>query len=210
VEHLLSTWGYLALFVATMASTTGIPVGSELAILYAGALASGEVVTGSHDHLHLSLVILVAIAGEVCGSVLGYIIGLLGGRPLVNRLGRYVLIAPRDLERAEGWFARHGDGAVFFGRFVPLLRSFISLAAGVTEMDFVRFLAFSIPACAIWCTGLALAGDALGHSWHRVASDIGHAGYILGALVLVVLVFGLVHRYQSVRRSGAGAHSAAK
>src|SRR4051812_36524023 len=124
MEHFLATWGYLALFVATAVSSLGIPIGSEIAIAYGGALASGQLLTSSHDHLQLGLVILVATVGELCGSLVGYSVGSFGGRPLVDRLGRYVLLTKRDLDRAEHWIARRGEPLVFVGRFVPLVRSF--------------------------------------------------------------------------------------
>jgi membrane protein DedA with SNARE-associated domain len=212
VEHFLSNWGYLALFVATLVSTLGIPIGSELAIIYAGALASGALLTTSHDHLHLIFVILVALAGETVGSSLGYAVGYIGGRPLVHRLGRFVLLSTTDLDRAERFFSRHGDGAVFFTRFIPLVRSFVSLAAGLTKMRPRQFLAFSIPACAIWCVFLASVGDALGHSWHHLEHVISFIGYIALAIAVIVIVGGFAHRIQTVRRerrtvaSGGRAH----
>jgi membrane protein DedA with SNARE-associated domain len=200
VEHFLSNWGYLALFVATLVSTLGIPIGSELAIIYAGALASGALLTSSHDHFHLIFVILVALAGETVGSTLGYAVGYIGGRPLVHHLGRFVLLSTTDLDRAERFFSRHGDGAVFFTRFIPLVRSFVSLAAGVTKMRPRQFFVYSIPACAIWCIFLASVGDALGHSWHHLEHVVSFIGYIALAIAVVVIVGGFVHRIGTVRR----------
>src|SRR3984957_13052269 len=96
MTHLLLTWGYVALFLATLLAAMGIPTGSELVIGYAGALASGHV-GGSHHHLNIVVVIVLATAGELIGSFVGYGIGRLGGRPLVERVGRYVLITKADL-----------------------------------------------------------------------------------------------------------------
>src|ERR1700689_1631696 len=127
MEHILATWGYLALFVITALAALGIPVGSEIAIGYAGVLASGELVSGRHDHLSLVLVVVLATLGELVGSLVGYAIGRFGGRRLVEKLGRYVLLTHKDLDRAEAWFTRRGESVVFFGRYVPLVRSFISI-----------------------------------------------------------------------------------
>ena len=203
MEHFLATWGYLALFVFTFLSSMGLPVGSEAAIGYAGALASGQL-TGHHDHLQLPLVILVATLGEVVGSVAGYAIGYLGGRPLVDRVGKYVLLTHKDLDRAEAWFARRGDAFVFFGRFVPLLRSFVSLAAGLGEMARWKFLAFTVAATAMWCAALSSIGYSLGASWHRVIKDFSYAGYVVAGLVVVGVALVFYHRIRTVRAERAG------
>ena len=199
MEHILATWGYLALFgIATLAAL-GIPVGSELAIGYAGVLASGQVVPGHHDHLQLALVILVATLGEVTGSSIGYAIGRFGGRSLVDRVGKYVLLTHRDLDRAEAWFARRGDPLVFFGRFIPFVRSFISIAAGIGEMALAKFWIFTLVACAIWCGGLAAIGYALGSSWHRIVTDFSYVGYLAAVLVVVVVVVFIMRRLRQLR-----------
>jgi len=202
MEHILATWGYLALFVIVLVSATGIPVGSEVATGYAGALASGQLTT-SHDHLNLGAVIVVAIAGELVGSVLGYSIGRFGGRPLVDKVGRYVLLTHRDLDRAEAWFARRGEPFVLFGRFIPLLRSFVSLAAGLGEMTFGKFAAFTVVGVAVWCAALASIGYSLGAGWHHVIKDFSDAGYVLAALVVVAVLAVLAHRIAVLRAERA-------
>ena len=133
MEHFLETWGYLAVFILSFISSMGLPVGAEVAIIYGGVLASGQIANEPH-HLNLVAVIVVATLAEVLGSLVGYLIGYFGGRPLVDRVGKYVLLTHKDLDRAEAWFARRGEPVVLFGRFIPLLRSFVSLAAGLGEM----------------------------------------------------------------------------
>ena len=150
MEHFLASWGYLALVGITALAALGIPVGSEIAIGYAGVLASGQFVSGHHDHLTLALVIVFAALGEVVGSLIGYAIGRYGGRSLIDRVGKYVLLTHKDLDRAEAWFQRRGDPMVFFGRFIPLVRSFVSIAAGIGEMSLTKFVAFSAAASVIW------------------------------------------------------------
>jgi membrane protein DedA with SNARE-associated domain len=203
MEHLLATWGYLALFGVCLLASLGIPVGSELAIGYAGVLASGQLVTGHHHHLQLALVILVATVGELCGSLIGYAIGLFGGRPLVERVGKYVLLTQKDLDRAEIWFAGRGDSVVFFGRFIPLVRSFISIAAGIGEMALWKFVAFTAAACAIWCAGLASIGYGLGSSWRHILSYFSYVGYVAAALAVLVIAGFLVHRLRQLKAERA-------
>jgi membrane protein DedA with SNARE-associated domain len=197
MEHLLATWGYLAIFAVTLISSVGIPVGSEIAIAYGGALASGQL--GGHEHLHLLPVILVALAGELVGSSVGYAVGMLGGRPLVDRVGKYVLLTHRDLDRAERWFDGRGESVVLFGRLVPLLRSFMSLAAGLAEMTVWKFAVFTTIGCAIWCATLSSVGYSLGSSWRHVVNDFSLAGYLALVLAVLVVVAALAHRVRAVR-----------
>lgn len=203
MEHILATWGYLALFAIVFLSAMGIPVGSEVATAYAGVLSSGQL-TSAHDHLVLGWVIVVGTLGELAGSTAGYLIGRFGGRPLVDRVGKYVLLTHRDLDRAEAWFARRGEPFVFFGRFVPLLRSFVSLAAGLGEMSFGKFAAFTVAGCAIWNGLLASIGYSLGASWHHVIKAFSYAGYVLAALVVLAIVLAFVHRLRVLRAERAG------
>ena len=198
MEHLLATWGYLALFVVTVLASLGIPVGSEIAIGYAGAVASGQVLS-AHHHLQLVWVIVVATLGEVVGSSCGYMIGRFGGRPLVDRVGRYVLLTHKDLDRADAWFSRRGESVVFFGRFIPLVRSFISVAAGIGEMSVVKFVGFTLAAVAIWCGTLAGIGYALGSSWHHAITAFSYVGYVVAAIVVTVVVLFIVHRVRQLR-----------
>src|SRR5271165_267310 len=163
MEHFLETWGYVAVFVLSFISSMGLPVGSELAVIYGGVLASGQIPHQPH-HLNLAIVIVLAALAEVLGSSAGYLIGYFGGRRLVDRFGKYVLLTHKDLDRAEAWFARRGDPVVLFGRFIPLLRSFVSFAAGLGEMAIAKFVLFTVIGCAIWCTALALLGKSLGSS----------------------------------------------
>ena len=110
---------------------------------------------------------MVATLAEVLGSLAGYLIGYFGGRPLVDRVGKYVLLTHKDLDRAEAWFARRGEPFVLFGRFIPLLRSFVSFAAGLGEMAMAKFLVFTVIGCAVWCTALISLGYSLGSSYSR-------------------------------------------
>jgi membrane protein DedA with SNARE-associated domain len=210
MEHFLATWGYLALFSATFVSSMAIPVGSELAIGYAGALASGQLTGSGQPHLQLAAVIVVAALGDVVGSSAGYAIGRFGGRPLVERVGRYILLTHADLDRAEAWFDRRGEPFVFFGRFIPLLRSFVSLAAGLGEMAVAKFAIFTVVACTMWCAALASIGYSLGGSWHQVIKDFSYAGYVAAALFVIAVALALVHRVGAVRAErAAGGRSGA-
>src|SRR6185437_5975083 len=198
MEHFLETWGYRTVFALSFISSMGLPVGAEVAIIYGGVLASGQIPHEPH-HLNLIAVIAVAALAELLGSFAGYLIGYFGGRPLVDKLGKYVLLTHKDLDRAEAWFARRGEPVVFFGRFIPLLRSFVSFAAGLGEMAIGKFLLLTTAACAIWCTALALFGDSLGGTYNRAVKDFSYAGYVLVALAVIGVAVVFWHRYRSYK-----------
>ncbi len=202
MEHFLETWGYLAVFILSFVSSMGLPVGAEVAIIYGGVLASGQIVNEPHP-LNLFAVIAVATLAEVLGSLVGYLIGYFGGRPLVDRVGKYVLLTHKDLDRAEAWFARRGEPVVLFGRFIPLLRSFVSLAAGLAEMARAKFLLFTVIGCAVWCTALTSVGYGLGSSYHRVLKAFSYAGYVAAVLVVIAVVVLFIHRLRVVRSERA-------
>ena len=198
MEHFLETWGYLAVFVLSFISSMGLPVGAELAIIYGGVLASGQI-TGEPHHLNVVAVILVAALGEVLGSSAGYAIGYFGGRPAVDRFGKYVLLTHKDLDRAESWFAKRGEPVVLFGRFVPLLRSFVSFVAGLAEMTIGKFLIFTTIGCFVWCAVLTSVGYSLGSSYNHAIKAFSYAGYVAAALALIAVAVLFWHRLRVVR-----------
>lgn len=198
MTHFLVSAGYAAVFVLSFISSMGLPVGSELAIIGGGALATGRV-SGQGEPLNLAVVIILATLGELLGSAAGYAIGRYGGRPLVDRVGKYVLLTHKDLDRTEAWFARRGEPVVFFGRFIPLLRSFVSFAAGLGEMAIGKFLLFTVIACAIWCTALASIGYSLAGTYDHVVNAFSYAGYVLVALAVVAVAVVFWHRYRSYK-----------
>ena len=197
-EHFLETWGYAGIFVLSFISAMGLPVGAEVAVIYGGVLASGQVAGDNHP-LSLAAVIVVALAGELLGALAGYSIGKYGGRPLVDKAGKYVLLTHKDLDRAEAWFARRGEPVALFGRFIPLLRSFVSFACGLGEMALVKFMLFTFIGVAIWVTALASLGYSLGSSYEHVLKVFSNAGYVLAALFVIAVVAVLLYRWREYR-----------
>src|SRR6202034_61986 len=166
---------------------------------FGGALANGQVLSGSRDHFSLGLVIVIAVLGEIVGGLLGYALGRFGGRPLLDRFGRYLLLTHRDLDRVEAYLVRRGDPFVLIGRLIPLLRSFVSIVAGLAEMQIWRFLAFSIVGSAIFTSAVCSLGYAVGGSWHKVVKDFSDAGYVALALAVIAVAIGIVHRLRVLR-----------
>ena len=200
MNNFLANWGYLAIFALTVLESACVPIPSEVTLGLGGALASGAVISGVHGDLNLGLVILVGTAGSVLGSLLAYVVGRTGGRRLVDRYGRYVLLSGRDLDRAESWFRRRGDWVVLVGRVVPVIRTFISLPAGLTEMNVGKFLAFTAIGVAAWVSLLSSIGYALGTQWQSVTKDFSYASYVVGAVVVVLIATFVIHRYRALKR----------
>jgi membrane protein DedA with SNARE-associated domain len=145
----------------------------------------------------------VSIAGAVgclIGSAIAYWIGAVGGRPVLLRYGKYVLISQHDADRADEWFARHGDATIFFTRLMPIVRTFISLPAGIARMDFRKFLIFTFLGSLPWCFALALAGYKLGEHWRDVGSALHKYDLVIGvAIVLLIALFLYRHLRQPER-----------
>lgn len=205
MEHFISNWGYLAIFVLTVGEACCVPIPSEITLGLGGALSSGVLPSGGVDHhpLNLVAVILIGVAGEVAGSSIAYVIGRTGGRALVDRFGKFVLLSHADLDKAEAWFARRGESTVMLARVVPVVRAFISFPAGVAEMDPVRFIGFTVIGVAVWVSALAGIGYALGSSWHSMVHSFNYATYVLVALILLGLAAGFRHRLRLVRARAA-------
>src|SRR6201994_71145 len=186
-----------------VAESACIPVPSELIMTFGGALAAGAV---PGTHLSLIGVILAGTAGNVAGSYLAWAVGRYGGQPLLRRLsegrlGRH-LLRERDIDRGIAWFDRHGDKAVLIGRVLPVVRTFISLPAGIAKMPALRFGIYTTLGCIPWTTALAVAGYAVGANWESVVNAFHGPTYIIAGIVLAAIVLG-GWRYARRRRAEA-------
>jgi membrane protein DedA with SNARE-associated domain len=208
VTHFISSWGYLAIFVLTVAEAACIPIPSELTLGLGGALASGAVLGSGQRSLNLAFVILVGVAGELVGSSVAYTVGRTGGRAFVDRFGRYVLLTHKDLDRAEAWFARRGPSAVLVGRVVPVVRTFISFPAGVAEMPLLPFGVYTVIGVTVWVGVLAGIGYSLGGSYHSMVHAFGDASYVVAGLAVLALGAAILHRVRGLRaeRAAGGTH----
>jgi membrane protein DedA with SNARE-associated domain len=127
--------------------------------------------------------------GSTLGSLLFYYIGVLGGRPILARYGRYVFISANEMDTAERFFQRWGTWAVFFGRMVPLVRSFVSIPAGVVRMDLRLFTIYTFAGSSIWAALLALAGYWLGENWEDLRAWMGPADIAVAVVLAVALAY---------------------
>jgi membrane protein DedA with SNARE-associated domain len=194
LTHLVSTYGYAAIFVLSVLQSCCIPTSSELTIGFAGVLAA-------EGQLSLPAVIIVAVAGEVVGAFLAWGIGRYAGRGFVDRYGKYVLLTHHDLDRAEGWYHRHGGWGVFGGRLIPVIRNFVALPAGVAEYPLVPFGVLTFLGSAIWLSAMALIGYGVGSSYHHIMKGFNYAGYLLGAAAVVAIAIFIAHRYRAYKQA---------
>jgi membrane protein DedA with SNARE-associated domain len=198
IETAIADHAVVAVF-CLMAVDALLPVGGELIMLYAGVLAAGAV-TGHHAAFAgstlstgLETYLVLAVAGSLgylLGSIVGWVIGLRGGRELIQRRGRWLHLSPERFARAEAWFGRWGHVAVFLGRITPLVRSFISIPAGVLRSPFPSYVVLTLLGSMIWCFGFAAAGWALGDTWHGLHDSFRYVDYAV--LVLVVLAVAVL------------------
>ncbi|MCL2395593.1 MAG: DedA family protein [Acidimicrobiaceae bacterium] len=197
MEHFVVTQidrhGYLAVLLLMTLESACIPIPSEAIMLFGGALAGGLVVAGVHLHLSVVGVALAGAAGNLIGSLIAYAVGRWAGRAAIERWGRWVRIRPRDLDRAEAFFERRGDLAVLVGRVLPVVRTFISLPAGIARMPLGRFAALTTIGCLPWTFALAFLGKAVASNWRSIESGFGTAT-IFVAVVIVAVIAGLVLR----------------
>lgn len=184
IKHLLETVRYPGIFLAMLIEGSGIPLPSEITMPFSGFLT-----TGHHAKFQVPWVIVVGTVGEVAGACVGYAIGVFGGRPLLERYGKWVMISPQDVDRGEAWFDRFGPVVVFIARLLPAVRSYVSIAAGITRMSLRSFVTYSVLGSLIWCTFLTILGRTLGDHWNRISNATRpfEAPIVIGVIVLLVL-----------------------
>ena len=194
----VSSSGYVAIFVLSVLQSCCVPTSSELTLGFAGVLAA-------EGKLSLPGAIAAGAAGEVVGAYIAWLIGRSGGRPFVERYGKYVLVTGRDLDRAEAWYGRHGQFGVLVSRLLPVIRNFVALPAGIAEVPLVRFGVLTAVGSLIWDGAMALIGYELGSSYKSVMKGFSDAGYVLGVLVVAALAFVVWHRWRSYKAHGTPA-----
>jgi membrane protein DedA with SNARE-associated domain len=194
----VARFGYLGVFVLMVLESACVPVPSEVTMLFGGALASPSFAAPGRE-LDLWTVALVGTAGNLLGSWLAYLAGAVGGRPLINRWGRYLLLTPHEIDRAHEWFERHGEAAVFFSRLLPVVRTFISLPAGVARMNFAKFTLYTILGCLPWSLALAFAGFKLGENWHVVDRIMRPFSLLLAVAFVVAAAWWIRRRLRQAR-----------
>jgi membrane protein DedA with SNARE-associated domain len=201
MESLLTHAGYGALIILGFLEACCVPISSEITFGFAGVLAY-------QGHLNLVLVIVIGSIAELGGSYLSYAVGRIGGRPLVERLGRYVLITRSDIGRAENFFAGRGTWVIAVGRALPLIRAFTSLVAGLIEVPAWQFGGYSLLGTVVYATIITVIGYEVGSAWTSFNHYFSVGTYALVAVVVVAIVAFIIVRYRAVKKEAASQESA--
>jgi len=209
VEHLLDQfknlvvesvgqWGYLAIFVLMAAESACIPIPSEVTMPVGGLLAA-------EGRLSFVAVGILGAVANLVGSWLAYGVGRRGGRQLLLRYGRYILIKPHEIEKADRWFERYGAKAVFFSRLLPVVRTFISLPAGVAGMPLAKFSVLTLIGCLPWSFGLAYAGYLLGENWEKILPYTEPVTYGIAAVSALLIGYWIIRKLRQRPAAQEGA-----
>ena len=177
----ISTLGYWGIILLMVIESANIPLPSEVIMPFSGFLVA-------QGHFNLWWTAVAGAFGCVVGSVVSYVLGYFGGRPLIWRLGKYILISHRDFEHAENWFKKHGEATIFFSRLLPVIRTYISFPAGIWKVNFWRFILYTFLGSFPWTLGLAYFGQKMGENWESLR------GYFHGfdAVILALIILSIV------------------
>jgi membrane protein DedA with SNARE-associated domain len=209
ISHFVREAGLPGIFLLMAVSAACIPIPSEVVMLFAGFAVADPAQSASSHHMTMLGIVLAGVLGTMVGSWVAYAVGRGGRLELLERHGAKMKWIPThfpdQIARADRWFARYGEWAVFLGRMVPFVRAFVSLPAGMAKMPLVRFSVLSLLGSIPWVLALALAGHALGSEWTSVRKGFEYLDYAIVAAVVAAIVWRLARR----RGRGAGGLSSA-
>lgn len=189
IKTQIATLGYPGVIAMMAIESACIPLPSEIIMPFSGFL----VYEGTFN-LHLAS--LSGAVGCAIGSAIAYYAGMRGGRPFLEKYGRWVLVRRRDLDAADRYFHKYGESIVFFSRLLPVIRTFISFPAGVARMRFGRFLLYSFVGSVPWCYFLTYLGKTLGENWESIRSYFHHADLVIGILLILAFAIWLYHHFK--------------
>lgn len=189
----MAVWGYWGLIVGMALESACFPLPSEIILPFGGYLVSQGV-------LSYWEAVLAGLLGGTLGSTAAYLVGLYGGRPFILKYGRYLLINEHDIMRADDLFSRYGNKIVFWARFMPVVRTFISLPAGITRMDFTRFLIYTIAGSIPWTLVFVYAGVKMGDNWAYIRSIFEKFDVFIILALVVLVLFWVISRLRDVHK----------
>ena len=190
IINVIGNLGYWGVFSAMTLESACIPLPSEIIMTF-----SGFVVWQGNTSMTLLGVTLIGALGNLFGSLIAYLVGLKGGRPLLEKYGKYILITHSKLETADKWFDRYGYEAVLISRVLPGVRTFISLPAGITRMNLKRFVTYTFAGSLVWCFVLAYIGTLLGPRWDMITGYF-HVFDVIVVVGLIGFVLYMVYKYR--------------
>jgi membrane protein DedA with SNARE-associated domain len=198
IGQVYNTMGWYGVVLLMAIESANIPLPSELIMPFSGWLLIRERGLGA---IYTLMAGFYGALGCTIGSVVSYWVGAWGGRPLVERYGRFVLISRHDLDLADRWFAKYGDWAVFIARLLPVVRTFISFPAGISRMSFVRFVPYTFVGSFIWSLALAYGGFLLGEHWEELRRAMRPFDIPIIAAVLVLVAIYVYRRLRKIAQT---------
>lgn len=193
VTQFIASWGYWGLVLGMAMESACMPIPSEIVLPFGGYMVSRGILTfwGA---------VAAGLGGGTLGSVVAYAVGFYGGRPFILKYGRYILLKEHDIERAEHWFQRFGTKVVFWARFLPIVRTFISLPAGISGMNFWRFIIYTVLGSLPWTILFIYLGMKLGENWARVRIMFEEFDTVILILVVGLFVYAILNRLRNRSR----------
>jgi membrane protein DedA with SNARE-associated domain len=199
----ISLLGYGGVVLLMAIESACIPLPSEIIMPFSGYLVS-------RGEMNLWLVGLAGAVGCVVGSMIAYWVGMYGGRPLIEKYGRFVLISHHDLDLADRWFAKYGEVIVFVSRLLPAVRTFIAFPAGVARMNIPRFILYTFAGSLPWCIGLAYVGQKLGEQWDkdpRLKTLFHRFDFVIGIVIMLAAAWWIWRHLRHGKRQAESAES---
>lgn len=186
--NLIEYLDYWGVFVGMTIESACIPLPSEVIMPFAGYVVW-------EGQMTFSGIVIAGVLGNLLGSWIAYFVGSIGGRPFLEKNGKYFLISHRKLEMAHDWFERYGHKAVFISRMLPIVRTFISLPAGIAEMNFKKFTVYTILGCIPWVAFLGYIGLMLGPYWETIRGYFHILDIFIGIGIVAVIIY-IVYNYR--------------
>ena len=202
VSHIVRDMGYPGVFILIMLESTLVPIPSELVMPAAGFMAS-------QGEFSLPVVLVINSVAALVGSGIGYWVGAAGGKPLLLKYGKFILVRRHDIEKTEAYFAKHGKATIFIGRLLPVVRHFISIPAGIARMPLRSFFLQTFLGSTLWGGFLIFLGYELGDHWETVAKQIKHVDLLVGGVIILALL-ALAIRFVVRRRRETAAQNIAE
>ena len=189
ITSLISSFGYYGIFIAAFVETIFPPIPSEVIFPLAGFVSFKS----NFNYLQTFLMSFSGALGATIGSIMIYLLSYKFGRSAIIKLGKYVFVSQKKIEKAEHWFQKYGVYAVFLGRMAPGIREIISVPAGISRMDFKKFVAFTFFGSLIWSTLLVFAGYYFGNSWDTFSTSLQRTFPVITLLLLLGIAIGLIY-----------------
>lgn len=196
--------GYPGLFIVMALGNIGLPVGTEIVVPFAGALAGSGQLPSVGVVPGWVIVGLVATVAETIGGTILYTVGYFGGVPFVKRYGKYVMFREHELDRVHAFYERQGTKTVFLCRFIPFIRGVAAFPAGISRMQKRFFITYTAAGSAIFCFGLAYLGDSAGKNIDSIVATLHEFSLVAAGIVVLLIVAGIVWWRIAKRRAGSG------